>query len=774
MYYSDDDDDNNGDNQNAGLICPPKLTLSNTLRTQLALTDLRKCFIITPTIHLINPEFKKLHDDPYPIRIQTSPFGDIFDGDTAATPTPSPLRPCTSEFLTCGLDSPCFIPTSAHSPNDLSPIRPSKTNRNALSTISTTSFSSPTTGRSYSMISSPLNLVAQRLFPTPPNSFPSSSKSESLLSSSPTSLKLILTPTKTSSINSVFWTIGDEGSTASSARSHVGTPSTLSNASRYDSSLGLLTKKFVQILRASPDNSIDLNRAASELGVQKRRIYDITNVLEGIGLLIKRGKNHVSWNENPPETAAEVAAAEGYISGVGRKSDADTAKSPPKLKQVNNSAEFEEMKKKLEQLKEEERQVDRFLGYLKEQAAVFNGSLPPNPEQLSYLPRGVQNVPEHMYVKFDDITNMPSYKSETIIGIRCPTGTSLEVPDPDEGMKPGERRFEMYLSSKGTEHPSMSSDQNKGEPINVYLVQPRADDPIKDENQDAGAPTKEGAAKDGMDEGRTEHPTVSPEKRDDEKTSGEPPKSDALDCAADLTKTEIGKSSETEPSLKPVFRDQHDQLQSYEAQPASQRHGHSYPPVESHWGGHYYHGYGHRQGDYYPPPHSYSPEHHRRDRSMSESREFYHPPPGPTPPRSCGYHGDAFRPNPNSYHPSHHEMGRTASSGGDGHHPGGNSGGDLLNLPLQSPNDHYLYPSPTGLGFTPPGGPRDSVQVGGDVQFPIPSFHKDADHNNNNAPHGSDGSGEQGGPSWGQPPRPNIKKTSGSSRRGKNCKGDNG
>ena len=56
----------------------------------------------------------------------------------------------------------------------------------------------------------------------------------------------------------------------------AGTPLSLTHPSRYDSSLGLLTKKFVQILRATPDNSLDLNRAASELGVQKRRIYDIT------------------------------------------------------------------------------------------------------------------------------------------------------------------------------------------------------------------------------------------------------------------------------------------------------------------------------------------------------------------------------------------------------------------------------------------------------------------------------------------------------------------
>jgi transcription factor E2F3 len=56
----------------------------------------------------------------------------------------------------------------------------------------------------------------------------------------------------------------------------VGTPSSFSHQSRYDSSLGKLTKEFVQILRSTADNSLDLNRAASELGVQKRRIYDIT------------------------------------------------------------------------------------------------------------------------------------------------------------------------------------------------------------------------------------------------------------------------------------------------------------------------------------------------------------------------------------------------------------------------------------------------------------------------------------------------------------------
>ncbi|OBZ89615.1 Transcription factor E2FC [Choanephora cucurbitarum] len=64
---------------------------------------------------------------------------------------------------------------------------------------------------------------------------------------------------------------------------------------RYDSSLGLLTKKFIALLRSSTQGDLDLNRAAIQLKVQKRRIYDITNVLEGIHLIEKNSKNHVRW-----------------------------------------------------------------------------------------------------------------------------------------------------------------------------------------------------------------------------------------------------------------------------------------------------------------------------------------------------------------------------------------------------------------------------------------------------------------------------------------------
>ncbi|KAI0986326.1 hypothetical protein GJ496_005533 [Pomphorhynchus laevis] len=65
---------------------------------------------------------------------------------------------------------------------------------------------------------------------------------------------------------------------------------------QHEKSLGQLTAKFMQMLQHSPDGTLDLKVVAESLASrQKRRIYDITNVLEGVGLIEKTSKNIVQW-----------------------------------------------------------------------------------------------------------------------------------------------------------------------------------------------------------------------------------------------------------------------------------------------------------------------------------------------------------------------------------------------------------------------------------------------------------------------------------------------
>lgn len=68
--------------------------------------------------------------------------------------------------------------------------------------------------------------------------------------------------------------------------------------SRFDSSLKLLTKKFIELLNSTHGKGLDLNSAVRVMGVQKRRIYDITNVLEGIGMLVKSGQSDIRYSRD--------------------------------------------------------------------------------------------------------------------------------------------------------------------------------------------------------------------------------------------------------------------------------------------------------------------------------------------------------------------------------------------------------------------------------------------------------------------------------------------
>ena len=69
---------------------------------------------------------------------------------------------------------------------------------------------------------------------------------------------------------------------------------------RNENPLQDITYNFIGLLQDSPNRSINLNEAATILGVSKRRIYDITNVLEGIEIIEKHQKNIIKLKDDSP------------------------------------------------------------------------------------------------------------------------------------------------------------------------------------------------------------------------------------------------------------------------------------------------------------------------------------------------------------------------------------------------------------------------------------------------------------------------------------------
>uniref|UniRef100_A0A8D2AYD5 E2F/DP family winged-helix DNA-binding domain-containing protein n=1 Tax=Sciurus vulgaris TaxID=55149 RepID=A0A8D2AYD5_SCIVU len=184
-----------------------------------------------------------------------------------------------------------------------------------------------------------------------------------------------------------------------------GAPPPPGTPSRHEKSLGLLTTKFVSLLQEAKDGVLDLKLAADTLAVrQKRRIYDITNVLEGIGLIEKKSKNSIQWK--------------GVGPGCNTQEIAD--------KLIELKAEIEELQQREQELDQHKVWVQQSIQNVTED--VQNTVLL-NPHTLAY-------------VTHEDICRC---FADTLLAIRAPSGTSLEVPTP-EGLN-GQKKYQIHLKS---------------------------------------------------------------------------------------------------------------------------------------------------------------------------------------------------------------------------------------------------------------------------------------------------------------------------------------
>ncbi|XP_043254563.1 transcription factor E2F4-like [Colletes gigas] len=186
--------------------------------------------------------------------------------------------------------------------------------------------------------------------------------------------------------------------------------------SRFEKSLGLLTTRFVTLLQKAKDGVLDLKVAADILEVrQKRRIYDITNVLEGIGLIEKKSKNSIQWKGAGPGCNTQE---------VGEK--------------------LTDLKDEIKKLEDHEQLLDMHTQWIQQSIKNIENDL---------INR------KYAYITYEDVKE--NFPAEFVLGIQAPPDTELSVPNITQPLEEEEKEinYEMFLKSSSGE-------------IKVYMIQP--------------------------------------------------------------------------------------------------------------------------------------------------------------------------------------------------------------------------------------------------------------------------------------------------------------
>ena len=161
-----------------------------------------------------------------------------------------------------------------------------------------------------------------------------------------------------------------------------------------ENSLGKLTKDFINFIKTTGRKSININDLVNKLGVKKRRIYDITNVLQGIEYLQKSGKNEIVWTKT-----------------ISNKSK--TKKKQSSTKKNNNNKQ----KINKEELEKEKNELDKEIEKFK---AEFN----------SIAKKG--EFSEYGYITLDDIKSLSINKKVDLVVIKATKGTVMNVIDKND------------------------------------------------------------------------------------------------------------------------------------------------------------------------------------------------------------------------------------------------------------------------------------------------------------------------------------------------------
>ncbi|KAH1176721.1 hypothetical protein KIL84_010423 [Mauremys mutica] len=248
-----------------------------------------------------------------------------------------------------------------------------------------------------------------------------------------------------------------EAVSSSSSSSSAGGPAAGGGgSSRHEKSLGLLTTKFVSLLQEAKDGVLDLKAAADTLAVrQKRRIYDITNVLEGIDLIEKKSKNSIQWK--------------GVGAGCNTKEVID------RLRYLE--AEIEDLELKEKELDQQKLWLQQSIKNVMDDST--NNQYPLGP---SYFLKISLTQITFSYVTHEDICNC--FNGDTLLAIQAPCGTQLEVPIPEMGQN-GQKKYQISLKSSSGPIHVLLINKDSSSPTPVVFPVPPPDDLAQPPSQPA-------------------------------------------------------------------------------------------------------------------------------------------------------------------------------------------------------------------------------------------------------------------------------------------------